>query len=51
MRPVTTKIAPVATLTDWLKTQKAAADFYVLDECVMHDTHEDGGTATLACRI
>jgi recombination associated protein RdgC len=37
------KIAPTATLTDWLKTQKAAEGFYVLDECELRDTHEDGG--------
>lgn len=44
VRPVTTKIAPAATMTDWLKTQQAAQDFYVLDECELRDTHEDGGT-------
>lgn len=44
VRPVTVKIAPSATLTDWLKAQKASADFYVLDECELRDTHEDGGT-------
>lgn len=44
VRPVTVKIAPSATLTDWLKTQKASADFHVLDECELRDTHEDGGT-------
>src|SRR5690606_3892944 len=44
LRPVTVKIAPSATLTDWLKTQKASADFFVLDECELRDTHEDGGT-------
>ena len=43
VRPLTVKIAPSATLTDWVKTQKAADDFYVLDECELRDTHEDGG--------
>ncbi|MHA6493996.1 recombination-associated protein RdgC [Pseudomonas borbori] len=43
VRPLTVKIAPSATLTDWVKTQKAAADFHVLDECELRDTHEDGG--------
>lgn len=44
VRPLTSKIAPVATMTDWVKVQKAAEDFYVLDECEMRDTREDGGT-------
>ncbi len=43
VRPLTVKIAPTATLTDWLKSQQAAADFHVLDECELRDTHEDGG--------
>ncbi|MDH0096334.1 recombination-associated protein RdgC [Ectopseudomonas hydrolytica] len=43
VRPLSVKIAPTATLTDWLKTQKAAEGFYVLDECELRDTHEDGG--------
>lgn len=44
VRPLTTKIAPVATMTDWVKVQKAADDFFVLDECELRDTHEEGGT-------
>lgn len=44
VRPLTTKIAPVATMTDWVKVQQAAEDFFVLDECELRDTHEDGGT-------
>jgi len=43
VRPLTVKIAPTATMTEWVKTQKAADDFYVLDECELRDTHEDGG--------
>ncbi|UFH48079.1 recombination-associated protein RdgC [Pseudomonas sp. KNUC1026] len=43
VRPLTVKIAPTATLTDWVKTQKAAADFFVLDECELRDSGEDGG--------
>ncbi len=43
VRPLTVKIAPSATMTDWVKAQKAAADFHVLDECELRDTHEDGG--------
>lgn len=44
VRPLTSKIAPVATMTDWVKVQKAADNFFVLDECELRDLHEDGGT-------
>ncbi|AGZ38171.1 TPA: recombination-associated protein RdgC [Pseudomonas putida] len=44
VRPVTVKIAPSATLTDWLKTGQASEGFHVLDECELQDTHEDGGS-------
>jgi len=44
IRPITSKIAPSATLTDWIKTQKAAEDFFILDEALLRDTHEDGGS-------
>lgn len=44
VRPLTVKVAPSASMTDWLKTQQAAPDFHVLDECELRDTHEDGGT-------
>ena len=43
VRPLSVKIAPSATLTDWVKTQQAAPDFFVLDECELRDTGEDGG--------
>jgi recombination associated protein RdgC len=43
VRPLTVKVAPTATMTEWVKTQKAADDFHVLDECELRDTHEDGG--------
>jgi len=43
VRPVTVKIAPAATMTDWVKSQKAAESFYALDECELRDTVEDGG--------
>lgn len=43
VRPLTVKIAPSATLTSWVKEQKAAEDFYILDNAVLTDTHEDGG--------
>jgi recombination associated protein RdgC len=43
VRPLTVKVAPTATLTDWVKTQQAAEHFTVLDECELRDTQEDGG--------
>ncbi|MDE3735093.1 MULTISPECIES: recombination-associated protein RdgC [Pseudomonas] len=43
VRPASVKIAPTATLTTWVKTQEAASDFYVLDECELRDTDEEGG--------
>ncbi|NWC79787.1 recombination-associated protein RdgC [Pseudomonas putida] len=43
VRPATVKIAPAATMTDWVKSQQAAEGFYVLDECELRDTAEDGG--------
>ncbi|EKT4485168.1 recombination-associated protein RdgC [Pseudomonas putida] len=43
VRPATVKVAPTATMTDWVKTQQTAEGFYVLDECELRDTAEDGG--------
>ena len=43
LRPLSVKVAPTATMTEWVKTQEAATDFYVLDECELRDTEEDGG--------
>ena len=43
VRPVAVKVSPSATMTEWVKTQKAAGHFFVLDECDLRDTHEDGG--------
>ncbi|WP_443190553.1 recombination-associated protein RdgC [Pseudomonas indica] len=43
VRPLSVKVAPIATLTDWVKSQQAAEGFFVLDECELRDTHEDGG--------
>ena len=44
VRPVSVRIAPSATLTDWLKTGEASEGYYVLDESELHDTAEDGGS-------
>ncbi|WP_449431590.1 recombination-associated protein RdgC [Pseudomonas putida] len=43
VRPASVKIAPTATMTDWVKSQQAAEGFFVLDECELRDTQEDGG--------
>jgi len=43
LRPLSVKIAPTATMTEWVKTQNAAQHFTVLDECELRDTQEDGG--------
>ncbi|MFC3607463.1 recombination-associated protein RdgC [Stutzerimonas tarimensis] len=43
VRPLSVKVAPSATLTGWVQAQQASEGFYVLDECELRDTHEDGG--------
>ncbi|MDH1009965.1 recombination-associated protein RdgC [Pseudomonas nicosulfuronedens] len=43
LRPISVKVAPTATLTEWMKKQDAEGDFHVLDSAVLADTHEDGG--------
>ena len=43
VRPITAKIAPSATFTDWVRDQSPASDFSLLDAVLMIDTHEDGG--------
>jgi recombination associated protein RdgC len=43
VRPLAVKVAPTASMTDWVKTQEAPGDFHLLDECDLRDTHEDGG--------
>lgn len=43
LRPLSVKVAPSATLTDWVKTQNASGAFHVLEDCELRDTFEDGG--------
>lgn len=43
VRPVTVKIAPTATFTDWVKNGQAAENFYLLNNCTLKDPDEDGG--------
>lgn len=44
VRPLSVKTAPAATLTHWLKNQDPAPGFFILDDCELRDTHENGGT-------
>lgn len=43
VRPLSVKLAPTATFTDWMKNQQASNGLVLLDECELRDTHEDGG--------
>lgn len=43
VRPLTVKMAPTATFTDWLKTQNTSNGFTLLDNCELRDVAEDGG--------
>lgn len=43
VRPLSVKVAPSATLTDWIKRQEASHGLHLLDECELRDTAEDGG--------
>lgn len=46
VRPVSVKMAPTATMTDWLKEKQAAPDFFLLSNCTLMDVCEDGGTVS-----
>ena len=46
VRPLTVKVSPAASMTEWVKTEEAPTDIYVLDSALLRDTHEDGGTIT-----
>lgn len=43
VRPMAVKIAPSATMTDWVKQQTATNELHLLDRAELCDTHEDGG--------
>ncbi|MCJ8170136.1 recombination-associated protein RdgC [Atopomonas sediminilitoris] len=43
VRPLSVKIAPAATLTQWVSEQAASHDLVIGDECELRDSHEDGG--------
>ncbi|SFM15631.1 recombination-associated protein RdgC [Halopseudomonas yangmingensis] len=44
VRPINVKIAPMACMTDWVRTQQAPEGLVIADECELRDTGEDGGT-------
>ncbi len=43
VRPLTVEVAPSSSMTDWVKSEEAPNDLYLLDDCELRDTHEDGG--------
>jgi recombination associated protein RdgC len=47
LRPVSVKIAPSATMTEWLKLKKSAENFIVLGNCTLTDSQDDGGSVKL----
>lgn len=42
VRLVTLKVAETATMTDWVKTQKAAHDFWICADALLRDADEQG---------
>ncbi|MFN3579306.1 MAG: recombination-associated protein RdgC [Pseudomonas sp.] len=43
VRPVSVKMAPAASMTDWVKTSQAPEGLVIGDECELRDTSEGGG--------
>lgn len=43
VRPVNVKMAPAASMTDWVKTGQAPEGLVIGDECELRDTSEGGG--------
>lgn len=43
VRPLSVKVAPTTTFTDWVKSQHASNGLQMLDRATLADTHEDGG--------
>lgn len=43
VRPVSVKQAPTATFTGWVKSHEASHGLFLLDECELRDSAEDGG--------
>lgn len=42
-QPIAAKDSPIASFTQWVKAQEAPGGLFVLDECELRDTAEDGG--------
>ncbi len=42
VRPITMKFAATATMTDWVKTQQAAHDFWICADALLRDADEQG---------
>ena len=43
VRPVSSKIAPSATFTQWVRSSETPDDFYLLDHILLEDTDREGG--------
>jgi len=43
IKPIAVKNPPALTLTDWVREQSAARNFFLREECVLKDCHEQGG--------
>lgn len=43
VRPLTVKLAPSASFTQWIKDERAPANFHLLDSALFEDTCKEGG--------
>lgn len=43
VRPINVKQSPEISFTSWLKSHEVGGDLFLLDECELRDTAEDGG--------
>lgn len=48
IRPVSVKVAPTATMTEWLKAKQATPGLTILGNCTLKDTGDGGGS--VRCR-
>lgn len=42
--PITTQLKPDCVMTDWLRKERATQGFFILNECDLISSFEDGGT-------
>jgi len=47
IRPLTTKLRPATTFTEWVKKTKCYGDFYLMDAAVMEDQADGGGKVAM----